>query len=495
MTTNEQNLAVVVAVAAAAATEQHQQETNARNTNSKRQRRMLSWRMDPAESFSDFIIEIVVLGQDGSSSNDNNKEETVSSTYHVHKASLAFGEKSSGYFDALFASETTESLDNKTRIRLKFEPAAKTFPMLLDYIYGLDDGKPKLSMENSAPLYHLADYFEIESLHQNILEFWTENMLVDDLATCLQQAATFRIDSLRDAVVNKCAKEIVGVALDSPLLEVSDSKFWVDVYAEAKVCSPLGVDVNFDTVVTEFCFQRKNDLNAETFKELTGLFVKGRPLDLTFDTAVTLLELEKVVEPEASLGNDGLTELQGCVLETLSCSWERWVDSTILQTSLEKISPLLFSRAMAMSLKLAREEKAALDFVVDNAAANLGSPTKLTLTGAGVTAANGVYLRRDAFDPSDPQYFLSGLWEGDPAIYVVVRVGVGPAHVPVWFLCVERAGCEDEELYASPVFTNKRLSCFPRMNGWRAWKDRNFDDDDDDDNNNDSQPTLLYHFD
>lgn len=151
MTTHEDNRSAVVADA------QQKQETNSHSRNSKRQRPMLSWRMDPAESFSDFTIEICVFGQ-----SESNKGSVT--TYRVHKNILAFGEKSSGYFTALFSSETAESLSSKTRIELECEPAAKAFPLLLDYIYGLDDGKRNLTIETAAPLYNLADYFEVESL-------------------------------------------------------------------------------------------------------------------------------------------------------------------------------------------------------------------------------------------------------------------------------------------------------------------------------------------
>ena len=189
----------------------------------KRARRVLDWRMDPVESRSDFTIEIACELEDGG-------EEKVVSTYYVHKNVLEFGgDKSSGYFAGLFASATTESQTNKTRILLH-KLAADAFPVLLDHLYSLDGGVPELTIKNAAPVHHLADYLEVDSLCSKVLQFWeNDNIKVEDLGMCLDHANTFRIDALRDIVVRECSDKITQIELDSHLMEVADAEFWLAV--------------------------------------------------------------------------------------------------------------------------------------------------------------------------------------------------------------------------------------------------------------------------
>lgn len=192
---------------------------------------------------------------------------------------------------------------NKTQIQLNFKPAAEAFPLLLDYMYGLDGGEPALTIENAAPVYHLADYFEVESLHPKIWRFWEQNMGVDDLTTCLRQAATYHIETLEAIVVFICSETISDIAVDSSLLEETDSKFWVDVQEEQKN-SPEGMHPWVFTLIAEFCSKRKDDMDANAFKVLTGPF--PRYLPISFDDAVKFLQVEKGLLP----ASEGLTQLQ-----------------------------------------------------------------------------------------------------------------------------------------------------------------------------------------
>jgi len=164
---------------------------------SKRQCLMLDWRMDPEESRSDFVIEIAVQGVQG----------YLTTTYHVHKNFLAFGKTASVYFAGLFASQTAESNSNKIRIAPEYKLAPEAFPLLLDHLYGLDEGKLDLTITNAAPLYHLSDYFEVESLQPIVVQFWEENIQVEDLPKCLEQASAFKIGALRDVVVKKMLRK------------------------------------------------------------------------------------------------------------------------------------------------------------------------------------------------------------------------------------------------------------------------------------------------
>jgi hypothetical protein len=76
----------------------------------------LDWRNDPAQSHSDWTIEIHVKATD----------ETPASvaTYHVHRCILATGSRKSGYFEALFKSSQEFVEQQTTTSRIELEESA-----------------------------------------------------------------------------------------------------------------------------------------------------------------------------------------------------------------------------------------------------------------------------------------------------------------------------------------------------------------------------------
>ena len=81
-----------------------------------------SWRMDPEESFSDYILIVV---------SDETGEER---TYHVHKFVLAHGSFCCDYFSALFRTPCCENEKGTSRFSFPAE-VAKFFPDFLDILY------------------------------------------------------------------------------------------------------------------------------------------------------------------------------------------------------------------------------------------------------------------------------------------------------------------------------------------------------------------------
>jgi len=121
----------------------------------------------------------------------------------------------------------------------------------------------------------------------------------------------------------------------------------------------------------------------------------------------------------------------------------------------------------------------ALCEMLDNAAA--ARPTTITLTGAGMNAANGVYsLVFPIISNINVKYVLNGFWEEYPATFTM---GLS-AFAGEWTIGVKQSDTEKAAaLYKSPLFKNKKLRCVPRMKGWQGVQD-----------NDTSQPTLEYGF-
>jgi len=402
------------------------------SNNSKRQRRELDWRMDPVESRSDFTIEIAAHVED-----DNSAPEEKVDTYHVHKNVLEFGTKSSGYFAGLFASATAEAQSNKTRISLH-KLAVDAFPVLLDHLYSLDCGVPELTIKNAAPVHHLADYLEVDSLCSKVLLFWRNGIKVEDLGMCLDHANTFRIDALRDIVVRECTNKIMQIELDSHLMEVADAEFWLAV---AMMKPKRGSQPHFVSLIAEFCFERKAHLDADTFSKIAARIPVWT---LTLDTAMKLLEVEKAVLPRMTAENEP-THLQTRCIAVLASGWKNLMTGSSSQESLQKLSPTLVSRITTASFEHAQEEIQVLR-------ALHGKPsdshlTSISVTGAGTSAVNGVYSRTAPFDVGDPEYTMNGEWKGQPTIFLLKRGRAVPTKNFFWVISIEREDKQEESIH------------------------------------------------
>jgi len=111
----------------------------------------LTWRMDPEESLSDWMIEIEVDGN-------------LHGRYHVHRTALAVGPRKSEYFARLFRTgkSFSESKTKTSIIKLEEFPA-KAVPFMLDFIY-LGEDDDIIKDENVAALHHVGEYFGVKSL-------------------------------------------------------------------------------------------------------------------------------------------------------------------------------------------------------------------------------------------------------------------------------------------------------------------------------------------
>jgi len=457
-----------------------EQDRTTSSIHSKRQRRELDWRMDPVESRSDFTIEISIAAarrvQDANTSSAP-EEEKVVDTYHVHKILLEFGgTKSSGYFAGLFASATAESQSNKTRISLH-KLAADAFPVLLDHLYSLDGGVPELTIQNAAPVHHLADYLEVDSLCSKVLQFWENGIEIEDLGMCLDHASTFRIDAL--LVVRKCSDKITQIELDSHLMEVADAEFWLAVRVEME--SKRGIRPCFLALIAEFCFVRKDHLDAETFAKLTASATRTM-MRMQLAAAVKLLEVEQAVLPSAKEP----THLQTLCVDALASDWKNSMKSTNQQKYLQMLSPLLVSKLMSASFEHAQEEIQVLRALHGKPLHS--HPTSISVTGAGTSAVNGVYSRAAPFDIGDPEYTMNGEWEGQPTTFSLALCPTNPTQKLFWYISIER---EDVIFFYTAIpFADKLICKLPRQTGWLKYVSG------DSHVSGDSPgPTLTYSFD
>jgi len=153
----------------------------------------LSWRMDPAQSYSDWKVVIFIRNQDGNS-------ERVS-THNVHKAILSFGPKQSLYFKRLFQDTgLPEHKKSTSRITFDNDLAADAFPLFLDYLYP-SENELDVTYENVAALNHFGEYFGVADLRREIEIFCQERMTIEHCGTVFLHAKIFHDEELMQLVV------------------------------------------------------------------------------------------------------------------------------------------------------------------------------------------------------------------------------------------------------------------------------------------------------
>jgi hypothetical protein len=167
------------------------------------QQSRLKWRGDPAETHSDWTIEIVSK-QQGKADETQEEEETVVDTYHVHKFVLAYGARRSEYFVNLFSSRGKCFAESKSSTsRIELEPlAAKAFPKVLDYIYATHREKLDIDTETATALHFLGSYFGLRALRWETKQFWKGDITCKTAATYYSHARIFHDDKIKERVTS-----------------------------------------------------------------------------------------------------------------------------------------------------------------------------------------------------------------------------------------------------------------------------------------------------
>ena len=120
----------------------------------------LSWRGDPATTFSDWCIVIDAEQPTGLIAVGEVPEVEYCSKFHVHRAILSQGPRASGYFHTLLSTQMAETKNHQSTIQLPLS-CAKVFGSMLDFIYGEE---LRANPGDAVPLMELARRFQYEDV-------------------------------------------------------------------------------------------------------------------------------------------------------------------------------------------------------------------------------------------------------------------------------------------------------------------------------------------
>jgi len=218
----------------------------------------ISWRLDSSDSLSDWTIIIV-----------RKSDKTRTTTYHVHKTSLAIGPRKSDYFAHLFKIDkgVSESTTSTSTITLE-DSAVDAFPLMLDYMYSLIDNVEGGMTGNSAvqatALRHLSRYFCIPRLYEQVTSFIQKDLRPETAMTYFVEADTHVDEEIGMAACAMCAQNME--IIDSTLLtELSPRLFQSIVTADELKCDSAALSV----IVVAFLEKQSDTVTGELLTNLT----------------------------------------------------------------------------------------------------------------------------------------------------------------------------------------------------------------------------------
>ena len=250
---------------------------------------VLSWRLDPDDSLSDWTLRI------SSSENphanrfaDSSKNSFSMSppgsaqtkTYFVHRTNLAVGPRRSEYFAKLFKTSESDQRQvddarddesnhtvprNVTKVEL-LPSAASCFPVMLDYLYSIPGTPLDISTKNAVALRHLASSFGIKSLFNETTEFIKEDLTPETAPIYLVAAKSFKNEKLASTAINAIAKNFKAVKLTA--LSSLPPQFLIDIVQSGHLHTN-GSEA-FSSKIAAYCRCRPEEITFHVLESLTS---------------------------------------------------------------------------------------------------------------------------------------------------------------------------------------------------------------------------------
>jgi hypothetical protein len=184
---------------------------------------VLTWRMDPRLSFSDWTIKVIHL---------HHKRGDI---YHIHKQIVSLGPYRSEFFSQHFLSTNTKHVlaHGVTTIELDHK-AALAFPHVLDFIYS-PNHEIRVCSENAVVLRFLGRILGVTILSKQVLDFIAKDISLANVMGYIQGAYDFEDARILVVASMLCASEIEKIDMDSPLLEQFKPEFFAQIAASRQI--------------------------------------------------------------------------------------------------------------------------------------------------------------------------------------------------------------------------------------------------------------------
>ena len=305
----------------------------------------LTWRSDPSRSLSDWTILV------------SNRETQETHPYHVHRNVLAVGPRKSEYFVRFFLSHDRMSKSSKSTEIWFSTVAANTMPQLLDYMYS-SDGKLDISTECAVGLRHLAQFFGMRALHKKVMNYITSDLTMDNVLTYYQHTVAVDDAKVSEIASAHCAKHVMDIGLDDPLLGVVDALFIRQILTLSNQVDSVEQQLHTSQLLAEYCRQHRKTLDDQDFIRLTDERCLRR---VHYSAALTLMEMEAdlvLLDQHDVDVIEETTSLQNRCLADLTKHWEQLgqMQPAELTRICRKLPSAVVTEIMVRSLGQAKEQ-------------------------------------------------------------------------------------------------------------------------------------------
>ena len=307
----------------------------------------LSWRLDPADSMSDWTIVVV------------DEESTLEQSYHVHRSALHFGPRRSTYFSLDFAKQSLQAARPNSSVlatddegachwfdsspfmsvrghkasqgdeekAIQHPPvvsklrlnhlAAESFPDVLDYIYS-SSGALNISTANATALHFLSQLLEIKSLQRKVHLFWTSDLSLENICTYLQHAKHFKDQKILDFAEHYYANHIFEMRGDRAveILTCFDPSSFLRVVTSPAVGCGTTTSLGLSLIISVYCTIHKQLMGRTLFRRMTS---SGHLPVLEPRSAKALLEIEYDIGGASSVNDP--SSLKSRCIPVLAENW------------------------------------------------------------------------------------------------------------------------------------------------------------------------------
>ena len=228
-----------------------------------------SWRLKPAESLSDFSVQIYC------------KKSSTIELYNVHQHVLGVGPRRSLYLEKIFRSTSTAS----TKIELVDEASAFV-PHLLDFVY-CHDFQLGLTTENAMTFRYLAAIFKVSPILKQTAEFILNDMKIENMSRYISESAQFHDDVVTKMIAAKCGEAIDSIGISDELWIVMEPILFLRVLSCPRI-NRKKISRHLSLLLVEYHDLHKHEVNTKMFQDLSSISIL--PL-IHRNAAIPLLEI------------------------------------------------------------------------------------------------------------------------------------------------------------------------------------------------------------
>ncbi|CAJ1946227.1 unnamed protein product [Cylindrotheca closterium] len=264
-------------------------------------RKNYGWRIDPAQSFSDWEIKIVA-------------ESGQVKQYNVHRMALAAGPRKSEYFADLFGKQVNNFKNQRLRLEMPDE-SAKVFPVFLDFVYGENDLESVQEKEEAYAVYEQAEFFDTPLLKQSVANWCKKRLQWYNIPDFLPELERFEdAGPLVRMAVDLCAAEFEELGTDfGSKIEPKYLQMIFENLIEREFKFDRGADYISEMILE--CCTAHPDMAEANFLGLTDMrFLPLAPVEAVLRL---LAEEGKFCDP-----NLEASTLQSRCIKSLSENWE-----------------------------------------------------------------------------------------------------------------------------------------------------------------------------